>query len=204
MRSVLTKTTFHPPTDYYCEELDPIDEQLCALIAKRKDVSGNNPGFPGVDHIETWCQRYGLNEDMVRLVFIALFRDHFFHAPPVPTGFLRFIPIIKSVEVDGAVYAITYMKQYQNASVVYSEITMETDDEDLAISYPQVDLSISPAYTCVQYSGSGQGKTIQNSFIVTPPLPDHIPRCEFTLNITPRPVPSWRTVEIKAAAVTIK
>ncbi len=35
----LIRTMFRPPTDYYCEAVEPIDEQLCALIAKRKEWS---------------------------------------------------------------------------------------------------------------------------------------------------------------------
>jgi hypothetical protein len=34
---------FHAPTDYYCEVLAPIDEQICALLVKRKELSQNKP-----------------------------------------------------------------------------------------------------------------------------------------------------------------
>ena len=49
---------FRPPTDYYCELLSPIDEEICALLAKRKEISQDNPGFPQLDSITTvWTQR---------------------------------------------------------------------------------------------------------------------------------------------------
>lgn len=43
------QTSFRPPTNYYCEELVPVDEQICGLLAKRKELSNNNPGFPNLD-----------------------------------------------------------------------------------------------------------------------------------------------------------
>jgi hypothetical protein len=197
---------FHPPTDYYCEVLAPIDEQLCSLIAKRKEVSGNNPGFPGVDRISGWCQHYGLNEQMTLHVFGQLYGEDHFQPRPVPTGFSRFIPIAKFVKLDGVVYAVTHVKQYTNMSVVNIEISLETDDETVGIMHARVDLSIGPEYTCLQESGGGSGRGMQYSFAVTPPLPDDIAGVEFSLKITPWPdIPKPRAPFIlKAVAVTIK
>lgn len=203
---------FHPPTDYYCEILAPIDEQLCAfdeqlcaLMAKRKEASGNNPGFPGVDRISAWGQRYGLNEQMTLAVFSQLYHQDHFQPPPVPTGFRQFIPIAKFVKMDDAIYAATYMKQYTNMSVVNIEISLETDDETVGATPAQVDLSIGPEYTCRQDSGSSSGRSMQYSFTVTPPLPDDIAEVEFSLKITPFPdIPIPTRVSFKAAVVTIK
>ncbi len=51
---------FHPPTDYYCKELAPLDEEICSLLAKRKELSNQNPGFPDPDLIARWSQAFGL------------------------------------------------------------------------------------------------------------------------------------------------
>jgi len=59
---------FQPPTEYYCELLAPIDEQICALIAKRKEISKDNPGFTQPNLIAAWSQQYGLNEDWLRSI----------------------------------------------------------------------------------------------------------------------------------------
>jgi len=123
MRSA--RMMFRPPTDYYCEALAPLDEQLCDLIAKRKEVSGNNPGFPGIDRISTWCQRCGLNEQTLLAVFSNLYNEDRFQPLPLPEGFRRLIPIAKFVKMDNAVYAVTHMKQYTNLSVVSLEISLE-------------------------------------------------------------------------------
>lgn len=202
---VLAMGMFHSPTDYYCEALDTVDERLCALIAERKKVSGNNPGFPGVDRIAAWCQNYGLDEQMTLGIFSQLYQEDRFQPPPVPIGFRRFVPIVKFVKLDSVLYAVTHMKQYANASVVNIEISLETDDETVGIAHAQVDLSIGPEYTCRQDSGSSSGRSMQYSFTVTPPLPDNISDMEFSLQMTPFPdVPARPRVTLKTAAVVIK
>lgn len=57
----LIRMPFRPSTDYYCEELAPIDEH--------KELSNNNPGFPGIEFISAWSQKFGLNEDWLRRIF---------------------------------------------------------------------------------------------------------------------------------------
>ena len=205
MGTTMMKTVLHAPTDYYCQEVELVDERLCALIAERQQISRDNPGFPGAERIEDWRQRYGI--DVVRTwhIFSILCREQsVLLIFPVPTGFLRFLPIAKSVEVDGVVYAVTHMKQYENVSIVYVEISLETLEENVQIKYGQVHLSITPTYTCEQHSGSGHGKYIQASFVVTPPLPDNVSQLAFSLNVAPMPAPCWRTVEIGTASVTVK
>jgi hypothetical protein len=197
---------FRPPTDYCCEAVDPVDEQLCALIAKRKDVSGNNPGFPGVDRIAAWCERYGLNEQMIWHVFNQLYHGDRFQPPPVPTGFRRFVPIVKFVKLDGLLYAVTHMKQYANASVVNIEVSLGDDEEEtVEIAHARMDLSLGPAYTCWQESGCGGSKGMHYGFTVAPPLPDDVAAVEFSLQITPFPdMPAGPRVSLKAAVVVIK
>ena len=67
-------------------------------------------------------QKYGLNENWLRRIFAAYMLYEGRLQPPVePTGFLKFVPILKSVDIDNMTYAVTHMKQYSNASVVYVE-----------------------------------------------------------------------------------
>ncbi|EHQ90718.1 hypothetical protein [Desulfosporosinus youngiae] len=65
---------FHPPTDYYCQGLAPLDEEICSLLAKRKELSNENPGFPDPDLISQWSRTFGLKEDWLRRVFAYLQR----------------------------------------------------------------------------------------------------------------------------------
>lgn len=48
-----------------------------------------------------------------------------------PNGFRKHLPILKSVELDDHIYTMTFIRQYENASVVHFHIDWEeeTDDE---------------------------------------------------------------------------
>jgi hypothetical protein len=94
------------PTDYYCKEIAAIDEQLCSLLAHRKEISNDNPGFPPLESISGWCQTYGLNEQIVYGIFHSLYRAEDFAGFIEPSGFLKFVPILKTVEEKQVLYTI--------------------------------------------------------------------------------------------------
>ena len=197
--------SFRPPTDYYCEALIPIDEQICALLAQRKELSESNPGFPDLDRIAAWCKEYNLNEDLIHSIFGSLYNERHFRPRVVPTGFIQFVPILKSVVKDGIVYAVTHMKQYENASVVYVEAEVDTGEPYVRFEHAQFELSISPEYECRLESGHGQPKGMQHSFVVIPALPDDVTQLDFMLTIKPiREVPEIRAVAYPDLTVNIK
>lgn len=201
----LIQMPFRPPTDYYCESLAPIDEQICALLAKRKEISEDNPGFPHLDSISAWSQQYGLNEDMMLSIFGTMYNERRFLVHVEPTGFLKFVPILKSVEIDGVSYAVTHMKQYRNASVVYIEMEVNTVEPFVRLGHAGFELSISPEYQCRSHSGCGQSKGMQHSFVVTPPLPDDVTGVEFRLTIKPlHEISEIQAVALSELSVTFK
>lgn len=71
----MIRKQFRAPTDYCCKALAPIDEQICAMLAKRKEISQNNPGFPHLDMISIWCQQYELNEQLMGSIFASLYYE---------------------------------------------------------------------------------------------------------------------------------
>ncbi|UWG96459.1 hypothetical protein LPY66_16405 [Dehalobacter sp. DCM] len=195
------------PTDYYCESLAPIDQQLCAIIAERKGACRGNPGFPPEDSITAWCEQYGLNKNLLFGIFSSLYHEHYFEPMVEPAGFIKFLPVLKSVKVNRVMYTVTYLKQYSNASIVSLEIESldETADSNSGIGHAVLELTISPEYTCRQDSGHSQGNVMQQSFVVTPPLPDDLSGVEFNITIKPFPeVPDFRRFFTEEIAVTIK
>src|SRR5680860_118439 len=195
---------FRPPTEYYCELLAPIDEQICALLAKRKEISKDNPGFPQRDSIAAWSQHYGLNEDMMLNIFGTMYNERIFLIQVEPAGFLKFVPILKSVEINGVFYAVTHMKQYSNASVVYIETEVRTAEPYVRLEHANFELFISTEYQCRLDSGCGQKKGMQHSFVVIPPLPDEVDGLEFRLTVKPLEVPVIQDVSLTETTVTIK
>lgn len=207
IRGSSVRMSFNPPADYYCEELAPLDEQVCGLIAKRKELSENNPGFPELERIESWSKQFGLDENWLRRVFASLHNErHYSPEPPIePAGFLKFVPILKSVEIDQIIYAVTHMKQYSNASVVYIEVEVNRDEPNVRLRYANFDLAISPEYRCRMNGGSGHSKWMQHSFIVTPPLPDNLSGIEFRLSAKRFPQePEIQELSLPEIPVTIK
>lgn len=176
---------FRAPTEYYCETLVPIDERICAMLEKRKEVSQNNPGFPHLNMISSWCHKYGLKEELMRSIFASLYYEHRFIPHIEPSGFIKFVSVLKSVEIEGVLIAVTHIKQYKNASVIYIEAEANIDEPNYRFEHLHFELFISQDYACRPSGGSGHDKSIQHSFIVTPPLPDDVDGLEFRITTKP-------------------
>lgn len=205
--TTMGRMSFQPPTKHYCESLAPIDEQICALIAKRKELSKNDPGFPSLEFISAWCLRYELNETMTQSLFATMYNENHFsdHFQVEPTDFLKFIPILKYVEIDSVLYSVTHMKQYINASVIYIETEVNNSESNVRLGHAHFDMFISPDYQCRQHRGNGDDKGMQYSFVVSPRLPDDVTGLEFRLNIKPFPeIPEKQTVALTESTVIIK
>lgn len=201
----MIRMPFRPPVDYYCDSVAPIDEQICALLAKRKELSENNPGFPPLELISGWCQQYQLNEDIVRSIFGILSRERDCFPMVEPASLLKFVSVLKSVEIDGILYTVTHMKQYKNASVVYIESEAKNSEPNVPFEHASFELFISKEYLCRPNGGFGQNKGMQHSFVVTPPLPDDVADVEFCLTVKPKQyVPRSQVVALKELSVTIK
>lgn len=203
--SLMRMSSFRPPTDYYCAELAPIDEQICGLLAKRKEISNNNPGFPNLEQISEWSLHYELNEDWLRTIFANMYGERHLHQQIEPTEFLKYVPILKYAEVGSILYAVTHMKQYSNASVVYIETEVNTVEPYVRLGHAHHELSISPQYQCRPNGGCGQDRGMQHSFVVTPSLPDDLTGVEFHLSVRPfHREPEVQELFLTELSVTIK
>ena len=199
------RISFHPPTEHYCEELASIDGQICELLAKRKELSGNNPGFPNLERILAWSQQYELNEDWLQRIFSFMYREYQRPIISEPASFLRFVPILKLLEDNNIIYSLTYMKQYSNASVVYIEAELNDSDPNVRFGHAYFELFISDKYQCRPDGGCGQRRGMQHSFVVVPPLPDDLTGIEFHLSVKPfRPDLEMQEIFLEEKTVTIK
>nr|WP_263323283.1 hypothetical protein [Neobacillus sp. Marseille-Q6967] len=179
----MKRMPFERPTDYYDERISYIDEQICALFKQRKEISRNNPGFPHLEDIASWAKKYGLYEDFLNSIFSTLRMEEEFKPRIEPVNFLKHIPILKSVEKDGRLYTITFIRQFENASVVQLNIdwddTTEEPENIEAIRHHRplhqhnfIELSIGEDYECRSNRGGGSGGHYRQNFIVSPPIPD--------------------------------
>nr|WP_259546527.1 hypothetical protein [Heyndrickxia oleronia] len=74
----MKRMQFESPTEHYDEHIEEIDEQICNLIMKRKELSKNNPGFPTKQLIADWSIKYNFYEDFLNSVFAHLLNEEIY------------------------------------------------------------------------------------------------------------------------------
>lgn len=161
----------------YDKRVESIDEKICELISQRKLIS-SDPGDPTSQHIATWSKKYNLNEDFLNDVFSHLPREDRYKPIEEPKGFLKNIPVLKSFEDNNVFYSVTFIRQYENASLVHLNIDKDISEEkpgDMQ-QFTFIELSIEDSrmeYDCRNNQGGGSGGHISFDYIVTPPLPEN-------------------------------
>ncbi|MDR4888400.1 hypothetical protein RGU12_12795 [Fredinandcohnia sp. QZ13] len=171
---------FEPPTNHYDERIEAIDEQICQLIKQRKELSNNNPGFPTNQHIADWSKKYNFYDDFLNSIFANFLYEDIYRPVVEPKGYLKNIPILKSFEKDGAFYSVTFVRQFENASIVHLNIDSNyTEDvsEWHQREHTHFELSIKGEethYNCRNEGGGGTMGHETQTFIVSPALPDDI------------------------------
>ncbi|WP_066305746.1 hypothetical protein [Bacillus sp. FJAT-29814] len=184
---------FEPPTEHYDTRIEDIDEQICELIKKRKDLTNNNPGFPTEQLINKWSSKYDLYELFLNGVFGHFYNEELFKPIVEPEGFVKNIPILKSFEKDDLFYTVTFIRQFQNASVVHLTIDVDDSDENPRdfLDHNWFSLSVDDGkgtdYDCRNEGGGGSGGHTSYTFIVSPPLPDDLSKTKLVFQETKTP-----------------
>lgn len=176
----MNRMSFEPPTEHYDNRIEAIDEKICDLIKQRKEISNNNPGFPTKNLISNWSEKYNFYEAFLYSIFSDLFHEEIYKPIVEPQGFVKNIAILKSFENDGVFYSITFVRQFENASVVHFNIDREDIDEEMHGRYRRFthfEMSIDSngtEYESRNVGGGGSGSHETFTFIVSPALPDDI------------------------------
>lgn len=176
----MKRMPFERPTEHYDERISSIDEQICALLKQRKDISNNNPGFPFPEFISIWSGKYDLYEDLLNSIFSILRMEEEFKPRVEPKNYIKHIPILKSVEKDERLYTMTYIRQFENASVVQLNIDWHEETDDLDEYHRLrhrhhdsfIELNLNEDYECRTDRGGGSEGNYSLNFIVTPAIPD--------------------------------
>jgi hypothetical protein len=175
----MKRMPFEPPTEHYDEHIGVIDEQICNLIKRRKELSNNNPGFPTKQLIADWSIKYNFYEDFLNSVFAHFLNEDIYKPVVEPKEFLKNIPILKSFEKDDLFYSVTFVRQYENTSVVHFNIDKEDSDDEMQTRFRRehtfFDLSIEgdgTDYDCRNEGGGGSRGHESYTFVVSPALPE--------------------------------
>lgn len=178
---------FERPTNHYDKRIHKLDEEICALIEKRKRDADDNPGFPTEDLINVWANKYGFQEEFLNGLFGHLFAEEIYKAMIEPKGFVKNIPVLQSFEREDLLFIVPFIKQYENASVVHLTINREIYDRNSSEQFERFEhhffeqsftLAIHDIngikYTCQQIGGGGSDGHMAVQYVVTPPLPENL------------------------------
>ncbi|WP_251551051.1 hypothetical protein [Neobacillus muris] len=174
----MRRLPFERPTEYYDDRLFSIDEQICALLKERRELSNQNPGFPPADLIAGWASKYGHYEDFLNSLFGSLRLEDQFKPRVEPIHFEKYLSILKSVEKAGRLYTITFIRQFENASVVQLNCDWHETEGEHELRHLQherpafLTLEMGEPYECRMDRGSGTTGQYTHTFIVTPRIPD--------------------------------
>lgn len=176
---------FESPTDYYDERISETDEQICKLINERKRLSDNNPGFPSSNYITKWSKGYNLEEIFLNYVFAHFYNEELYKAAIEPKNFRKNIAVLKAFEKEDTFYSVTFVRQFENVSVVHLNINSKATDESSEwdhSEYKHYKLSIKSENTqfeCRNEEGGGTSGNYSYAFIVSPALPDDVSQYNF-------------------------
>lgn len=178
----MKRMPFKRPTTHYDENITQIDKKICELIKQRKDISNNKPGYPPLDYISKWAETFNLYKDLLESIFGLLWNEEL-HKPIVdPETFIKNVPVLKWLEIDGKLFSINTIRQYSNASVVNFNVDWNdiNDSENCDTYLPDYKLYIGKEYTCRIEGGSGSSGYSTHKFIISPPLPDNFSGIKLT------------------------
>ncbi|NGZ74354.1 hypothetical protein [Saccharibacillus alkalitolerans] len=174
------------PDGYYDERLMPIDERICELLQRRKEISEGNPGHPSKARIAEWSEKYGIYENLLDSIFGSLASEEHYKPEVRPIGFRCRIPVLRTAEQSDIFYSIVTVRQYENASVAvlsadWEEVEPEYDEYPRERSHKEFELSVSGEtdYDCRMHRGAGTTGKMSLNYVISPPLPDDLTGISF-------------------------
>lgn len=169
---------FERPTEHYDERVKEIDKEICRLIKQRSETV-EDPGMPTDELISIWANEYHFYEDFLNGLFGHILAEKYFFPQIEPKNFIESIPVLSSFQKDDLFYAITSIRQYENASVLYLSVDHDTyDGDDVHLAHAMIghdlELNVVDAagvkYYCQNRGSGGFGSHTSFQFLITPPL----------------------------------
>ncbi|WP_445486627.1 hypothetical protein [Niallia sp. 03133] len=162
--------------DYYDERLLSIDDEICALLKKRKEIGGKQSSMPPARFINIWAEQYDSHQHFLNIFFGLIRREEQLRLPIKPKGYSKHIPVLKSVEIEEVMYTITHILQYENVSVLHFNQDTYNANTVLDGQNPLMnfELMINQRYDCQIVHGTGTDGHRCYTFNITPPLPEDL------------------------------
>lgn len=173
----------------YDHRLQPIDEQLVKLVARRWKLSRGANAYPDGELLKRWCEEYDISMDVLAPVFASMCNPRRpMRLPVSPQHLQGVIPVMKRVTVDGVTYQICRVEQYDEASLVHVDVFTGEDAEMEELNV-QLMLVVEPFTDRQVQLNRGQmgGNQASMAYMVTPKLPDDLASATFRLEPYPFP-----------------
>ncbi|WP_445480593.1 hypothetical protein ACULLL_10775 [Lysinibacillus irui] len=172
------------PSKGYDPRLEALDEQICVLLQQRKEQFRHTLGFPTDETILEWAQKYGFNDLFLAMIFSLMRSEKYYESKVEPTGFRQCIPVLQTVEAGEQLYTVSYIRQYENASVVQLLIDWDVQQDATQhilgmLERECLGLFIDDHDECRNTGASGSDGHESNKFVVTPLIPDDIQGLDF-------------------------
>ncbi|MEK3934501.1 hypothetical protein MKY41_04205 [Sporosarcina sp. FSL W7-1349] len=165
----------------YDDQLHRLDEQFCSLLKQRKVLTDKQMIEPPEEVMADWAEEFGLHGEYVKSLFNLIQMEDHFRPRVEPRRFRKHVSVMQSVEMGKYFYSLTFIRQYENASVVQLHVNWDgtKDRQGEGPEYPFFRLSVGEGYDCRQEGGSGTTGQATQEFIVSPALPDDLSGIEF-------------------------
>ncbi|MTH53409.1 hypothetical protein GKZ89_08265 [Bacillus mangrovi] len=154
--------------------LNEISREICRFIGLRKEAAAGTFHMPSDEDFSRWAQEFGLEQEMLEAVFLALENEEQYQEKVEPEGFRKLLPVMKTAEAGGSFYTITYIRQFENASTVFLHADWEEEDHQHLKGIDHFSMQIDERFSCRFEGGGGGDGTYTHRFIVSPALPDDL------------------------------
>ena len=190
----MAKMNFEPPSDYYDERVAGIDEKICELVKELKERAEGNPGFPMQIRINEWAQKYDFNAMFLNSIFSTLYFEEMHGSDIEPENFIKNVSVMRTKEANDGFYSILWMRQFENASVVYLNVSMT---EEGRMKFHTLSITgTDEEFNCRSEGGGGSDGNLTYTYVVTPALSEDISRYQFIINESEVPLKKDGSTEI--------
>lgn len=167
----------------YMEELKPVDASIAELLAKRQHLTKGKRFLPPAELITAWAEQFDIHPDLLAWSFRTFTQREQTRGPVDLGNLLTIFPLMKRQSVNGCLYTLTHLEQYENGSKLHLAVKLETPDaHQISHLEVQLTLEIEPStYTVIPFGRQGGGAQASAQFLVTPALPENLDGIHFAL-----------------------
>ncbi|GAF23498.1 hypothetical protein JCM19047_3322 [Bacillus sp. JCM 19047] len=162
--------------EYEDKRVKEIDEEICALLHKRKVMTNNNPGCPPMDQMEEWAKTYQLEKEMIVSIFHVAANEEEYRPMIQPKGYVNTIPQSLLHEEDGILYSVPALQTYQNATVLLLQMVCRPERVNLhePLRVFTINVKGSKPYRAQMTEGNGGDAMQGYRFVVSPAIQEEV------------------------------